>query len=457
MIDHLDVPAERELPEPVRAVAQRRVLAGARGNPGRSGRTMAPFVVSAAMIAMAVIAVGITALGGGGANVPAGSQYLAAGSAYLPAEPSREIPPEDTDAEYHVQFGMAPADLAGRCLAEADRAPEGRPAPRQWQLLLAATNHDDTVIAYHTPAGAVFCEVTATTVALSQPGAATATAQPTFITSLGTVAGTIAPGYRAAWVDQWLDGQPYAVDRDYYQGAVVEDGIFLLPDAIPVPRNGLELGVSSTAAAADMRTVTIAQDQLPAVVHPRTDNAGALPPADQQTAAGQRTTACLRGPNSIPVVAQQSWIPGAYLRFDGHESVQLASLGANHDLLGICTQRTGEPIDLEVFDQDGCYNVNTIDLNQLITATDVAYDFQPYAGGGLASEHAAVVGQVLSPAVGSIRMTWPGGPNLSATIQAGTYVLPGYDANDPSLHGTLPTITVYDSHGIALRSFPVKE
>jgi hypothetical protein len=449
MIDHLDLPPERELPEQVRAVARDRLLAGMRDNPGRASRTMVPLAIAATVIMLAAIAVGFTALSGVGAHVSAASQYL---------KTDRELPPEDTDAAYHVRHGTAPADLAGRCLAQAHRDPAGRPAPEQWQVLLTATYLDDTVIAYRTSAGAVFCEVTPTTVALSQPGApATSTARPTFITSFGTVAGTIDPGYRAAWVGQRLVGQLYAVDRDHYQSAVIEDGVFLLPDATTVSGNGLELGVAPTQAAADMRTFTVPQGQLPAVVHPTTDDASALPPANQQTPAGRRVTACLNGPNSIPVVAPGSWIPGAYLRLDENESVQVASLGAKRNLLVVCTQRTGQPVDFFVFDQDGYYSVDTVDSNELITATEVPYNFQPLPAGGIGSQDGSIVGQVLSADVASVRMTWPGGPNLSAVMQAGTYVLPGYNVNDPSLRGGRPTITAIDAHGKVLGSFPVRE
>ncbi|HEX4223353.1 MAG TPA: hypothetical protein VHZ97_13380 [Pseudonocardiaceae bacterium] len=445
MIDHLDLPPEQDLPEPVRAAARDRLRAGMRADPGRASRNMLPLAVAAGVVMLAAVVVGMTALSGVGAHVSAGSQYL---------RTDRELPPEDTDAAYHVQHGSAPAAEAGRCLARANR--DGRPGPEQWQVLLTATNYDDTVIAYRTSAGPVFCEVTPTTVALSQPGSPVkSTARPTFITSFGTVAGTIDPGYRAAWVDQRMVGQPYAIDDDMYQSAVVADGIFLLPDAIPVPTNGLELGVAPTPAAADMRTFTLTQSQLPAVVQPTIDNAAALPPADQQTAAGQRLTACFHGPNSVPVVAPQAWIPGAYLKLDQHEDVQVASLGANNNLLAVCTQRTGRPIDLFVFDQTGYYFFNTIDPNQVITATETPYDFHPLASGGMGADEAAIVGQVLSPRVAAVRMTWPGGPDLRAVVTAGTYALPGYNVNDPSLRGAKPTITVYDAHGKAIRSFQV--
>lgn len=448
MLENLDLPAQRDLPEHVRSAARERLLTGMRDNPGRASRAMLPLAIAATVIALAAMAVGFTALSGIGARTPAGSQYL---------RTDRELPPEDTDAAYHVQHGTAPAELAGRCLAEAHREPAGRPAPEQWQVLLTATNHDDTVIAYRTSAGPVFCEVTPTTVALSQPGApATATARPTFVTSFGTVAGTIDPGYRAAWVDQWLVGQPYAIDHDAYQSAVVEDGVFLLPDAVPVPANGLELGFGPTPAAAAMQTFTIPQDQLPAVVRPTTDDGGALPPADQGTPAGQRLTACFHGPNSIPVVAPTAWIPGAYRTLDVHESVQVASLGSKNNLLAVCTQLTGRPIDLFIVDQNGTYNDNIVDRNQLITAVDVAYNFQPLASGGMGSQQGSIVGQILSSDVASVRLTWPGGPNLNAVVQAGTYVLPGYDVNDSSLRGGRPTITAYDAHGKALGSFPVR-
>jgi hypothetical protein len=217
------------------------------------------------------------------------------------------------------------------------------------------------------------------------------------------------------------------------------------------------LGVAPTPAAADMRTFTVPEGRLPAVVPPTTDVAGALPPADQTTSAGQRMTACFHGPNSVPVIAPQSWIPGAYLRLDEHESVQVASIGANHNLLAVCSQLSEGPIDLFLSDQDGYYSDDTIDRNHLITAVEVAYNFQVLAGGGMGSQDGSIVGQVLSADVASVRMTWPGGPKLDAVVTAGTYVLPGYDVNDPRLHGGRPTITVYDAHGKALGSFPVRQ
>ncbi|HJP78496.1 MAG TPA: hypothetical protein VJ914_29745 [Pseudonocardiaceae bacterium] len=446
MLDHLDLPPERELPERVRAGARARLLAGMREHPDRTSGVMMPLAVSAAVIVLAAIAVGVTALSGVNADMSTASQRL-------DTDPYRQLPPEDTTAAYHVRFGNAATDRTGRCLAEAHRDPAGRPAPEQWQPLLSATNHDDQVIAYHTQAGVVFCELTATTVALSQPAApATSTARPAFITAFGTVAGTIDPGYRAAWFNQRLVGQPLETS----EAVVVSDGVFLLPDAIPVPRNGLELAVAPTLSYADARKFTVVQDQLPAVVQPRTDAAGQLPPADQTSDAGRRMNACFHGPNSIPVVAPQAWIPGAYWKLGGPESVQLASLGPNHDLLAVCMQRTGQPIDLQIIDQLGYYNTNTIELNQLITGYYEFYNFHPTGQGATGSVQVTIVGQVLSPQVAAVRMTWPGGPNLVAAVHQGTYALPGYDENDPSLHGGKPTITVYDAQNRPLRSFPVR-
>lgn len=446
MLDHLDLPPERELPERVRAGARTRLLAGMREHPDRTSRVMMPLAVSAAVLVLAAIAVGVTALSGVNANTSTASQRL-------DTDPYRQLPPEDTAAAYQVQFGSAATDRTGRCLAEGHRDPAGRPAPEQWRPLLSATNHDDQVIAYHTPAGVVFCELTPTTVALSQPAApATSTARPAFITAFGTVAGTIDPGYRAAWFEQQPAGQSLAIS----EAAVVSDGVFLLPDAIPVPRNGLELAVAPTLSYADAQRFTVMPDQLPAVVQPRADAPGQLPPADQTSDAGRRMTACFHGSNSIPVVAPQAWIPGAYLRLGGPESVQLASLGPNHDLLAVCLQRTGEPIDLEIIDQLGYYDTNTIELNQLITGYYEFYNFHADGQGAQASDQITIVGQVLSPRVATVRMTWPGGPNLVAAVHQGTYALPGYDENDPSLRGGTPTITVYDAQNRPLRSFPVR-
>ena len=107
MIDHLDLPPARELPEQVRTQARDRLLAGMRDNPGRTSRTMLPLAIAATVIMLAAIAVGFTALSGVGSHVSAASQYL-------PTD--RELPPEDTDAAYQVRHGSAPADLAGRCL-----------------------------------------------------------------------------------------------------------------------------------------------------------------------------------------------------------------------------------------------------------------------------------------------------------------------------------------------------
>ena len=445
MIDHIDLPAERELPDEIRAAARERVLTGMREHPGRANRTVVPIGIAAAVVALAAVTVGVGAFGGAGAHVSTGSPGLA-------TAPLRQLAPENTDAAYHVQYGLAPAEAAGRCLAQARREPAGRPAPEQWRIQLAATNHDDTVIAYRTPAGPVFCEATPTTVALSSPGApATATARPTFLTSFGTVAGTIDPNYRAAWLGRHIVGD--TANLDEFTSAVVDDGIFLLPDAIPVPTDGLELGVSPTPGMAEMQTLRLAQDQLPPVIHPATDNAS-LPAVDQHDAAGQRMIACLHGPNAIPVVAPQAWLPGAYLTLDGHDTVQLASLGGDHDLLVICTNEANEPPYAQIVDQNGYFGTDTVEPNQLITANTVFYDFRP-AQGGSSSDKAAIAGQLISPKIASVRMTWPGGPNLTATVHNGTYLLPGYDLNDPTLHGGQPTITVYDARGAALRSFPL--
>lgn len=353
-----------------------------------------------------------------------------------------------------MRYGAAATDRTGRCLAEARRDPAGRPAPEQWQPLLSATNHDDEVIAYHTQAGVVFCELTATTVALSRPAApVTSTARPAFITGFGTVAGTIDPHDHAAWINRRMTGQSLETS----EAVVVSDGVFLLPGAIPLPQDGLDLAVAPTLSYRDAGKFSVARDQLPAVVAPTTDAPTALPQADQSGEEGQRMTACFHGPDSIPVVAPRSWVPGAYRLLDRQESVQLASLGPDHDLLAVCLRRAGRPIGLEIVDRLGYHTIDTIEPNQLITGQGEFYDFHRDDDQSvLGSDQVAIVGQVLSPQVASVRMTWPGGPNLIATVVHGTYALPGYHEGDPSLHGAAPTVTVYDAGNRPLRSFPVR-
>ncbi|HEY4456268.1 MAG TPA: hypothetical protein VGN81_18290 [Pseudonocardiaceae bacterium] len=444
MIDHIDLPPERELPEQVKAVARDRLVTGMRDNPGRTNRALVPLAIAAAVILLAGFAVGAAVLGGSGPRTSAGGQTL-------DTDPYRQLPPEDAYAAYSTTMGAPMPDLGNRCMEQANLEPGGRPAPAQWQPLLTARAHGVAIVVYTTSEGPVFCEVTPTTVALSQPGGpATATARPTFITTSGTVAGTIDPEYQAAWVAQSFTGEQLTVQTP----ALVRDGIFLVPDAIPVPTNGLHLGVAPTQSAADMRSFTVPQTELPSVVHPTTDVPGAQP-VDQSGPAGDRVKACFRGPNSIPVILPKSWLPGAYQRLDGSDSVQVAGLGLHGNMIAICTQRASAPIDLQLVDINGYFDTTTIEDNQLITANSVFYDFQPDQG-GQSSDHVSIVGLVLSQAVASVRMSWPGGPNLVASVVNGTYALPGYDLNDPSLHGGTPTISVYSVHGLLLGSYQVK-
>lgn len=446
MIDHIDLPPERELPEQVKAVARDRLVTGMRDNPGRTNRALVPLAIAAAVIVLAGFAVGAAVLGGTGPRTSSGARTL-------DVDPYRELPPEDAYAAYSTRMGVPMPDLGNRCIEQAYLEPGGRPAPAQWQPLLTAEAHGVAIVVYTTSEGPVFCEVTPTTVALSQPGGpATATARPTFITTSGTVAGTIDPEYQAAWVTQSFTGEQLTVETP----ALVRDGIFLVPDAIPVPADGLHLGVAPTQSAADMRSFTVPQAELPSVVRPTTDAPGVLPVVDQSGPAGQRMTACFHGPNSIPVISPKSWLPGAYQRLDGSDSVQVASLGPNGSMIAICTQRASAPIDLQLVDFNGYFQTTTIEENMLITANSVFYDFQSDQG-GQSSDHLSIVGLLLSPKVASVRMTWPGGPNLVASVVNGTYVLPGYDLNDPSLHGAKPTISVYDAHGALLGSYQVKQ
>ncbi|HEY2700366.1 MAG TPA: hypothetical protein VGJ45_33240 [Pseudonocardiaceae bacterium] len=443
MIEHIELPPERELPEQVKAAARNRLVTGMLDNPGRANRAMIPLAIAAAVVVLAGFAVGAAVLGGTGGHTSA------SGSQTLDTDPYRQLPPEDAYAAYNTMMGAPTPDMGNRCIAQAHREPAGRPAPEQWQPLLSAMAHGEVVIVYRTSAGPVFCQVTPTTVALSQPGGpATATARPTFITASGTVAGTIDPKFQAAWVRQPFTGEQLTVSTP----ALVRDGIFLVPDAIQVPTDGLHLGVAPTQSAADMRSFTVPQSELPSVVQPTTDAPDNLPVVDQSGPAGQRMTACFHGPNSIPVISPKSWMPGAYQRLDGADSVQVASIG---DIIAICTQRGSAPIDLELVDLNGYFDTSTIESNALITANSVFYDFQPDQGGS--SHQVSIVGLLLSTQAASVRLTWPGGPNLVATVANGSYALPGYDLNDPSLHGAQPRISVYDAHGALLGSYEVKQ
>lgn len=131
----------------------------------------------------------------------------------------------------------------------------------------------------------------------------------------------------------------------------------------------------------------------------------------------------------------------------------VASIG---NIIAICTQRGSAPIDLQLVDVNGYFDTDVIEDNTLITADSVFYGFQAGQGGS-GSDHVSIVGLLLGPQAASVRLTWPGGPNLVATVANGSYALPGYDLDDPSLRGAKPRVSVYDAYGARLGSYEIKQ
>lgn len=316
--------------------------------------------------------------------------------------------PEDL---YHARLNWASDEDIERCThIGVDTA--------SWQPLITVRRNGVRAIAFGTPAGPVFCELTPTTITLSQPGA------PLFHTALGTWAGS-AP-------DVPLLSLARPGREDTLRHPVVADGIFLLPNGFTDIGDGLQVGRRAIA--------TLPPQAIGTVDRPR-------PPVDQTSPAGRRLAACIAAADAPPAVDPDQWVPGAYAELTDTEQCQLGRYG---NLLAYCMIGGNRGQELHVADLDFPSIAGTT-----IAAAKAHYGFLRRPGHGTSSDTVAVIGIVRDDRVASVTLTRPGAPEARAVLTDGTFILTG-----PALRGVrdedLPRmrVTALDVAGAVLETVP---
>jgi hypothetical protein len=332
--------------------------------------------------------------------------------------------------EFHARPGWADEEDIKRC---ANVYPE----LGEWRPLLTVHRNRVKVIAFATPAGPRFCEVTPTTITLSAPGDVpppAGQATLTFHTVSGTMAGLVAPEVARLSLER-------PADRMARIWTVIMDGVFVVPNGFTVTPIGLVFRVNNNRIG-DI----VAADALPGQAVGVADRP--VPRADRESPSGQRLAAAIATADAPPVVDPDQWAPGVYLELTDTEQVQLGRYG---DLLGWYDPR-GYEDGLYVFDfgpQQGPLRQFAV-LGETITATRMYYDFQDNSSGTV-----AVVGLVNDDRVASITMRRNGKPDAGAVLDAGTFVIPanvGLREEDPGAH-----LIIRDAAGNELERLPYRQ
>ena len=330
---------------------------------------------------------------------------------------------------YHAQ--------PGRAADEDIRRAAGRyPELAAWRPLLTVHHNRVKAIAFATPDGPRFCELTPTAITLSEPvppGPGRATL--TFHTALGTLAGAVEPEVRTLSLER-------PTDLRANERAVLADGVFVVPNAFPVNAAGLvfrfdnaRTGDIVPAAELTGRAVTVVDRPAPA--------------ADRDSPAGRRLAAAIARADAPPVVDPDQWVPGVHLTLTDAERLQLGRYG---DLLGWHRTGPGEDDGLTVFDfgpQQGPLQPFAV-IGTTITATRMYYDFQHGS-----SDTVALVGLVDDDRVASITLRRNGEPDVAAVVDGGTYAIPGLVGLSESGAGGA-RLTVRDGAGNVLEDLPYR-
>jgi hypothetical protein len=169
---------------------------------------------------------------------------------------------------YRLRTGWASTADVRRCAAAATRA---HPDPADWQPLLTAGRNGVRVIAFGSPDGVVFAELTPKRVTLSRPAvgaSAGEAASVTFHTEFGTIAGVAAPEVGSLVVERPADRRPLG-------WTLVADGVFVAPNAFLVDATGLVLRTNGSprgeivpVAALPARATAVVDRPVPAVEDP---------------------------------------------------------------------------------------------------------------------------------------------------------------------------------------------
>lgn len=327
---------------------------------------------------------------------------------------------------YRVRTGWA---------ADADRERCARVCPESagWQPIVSARRNAVTVIAFAAPGGPRFCELTPTTVTVSDLAAVPdARATLLFHTPLGTLAGVVSPDVGSLSLER-------PTDLRAREQVVISDGVFVVPNAFPVTPAGLVFRFDRRRTG-DM----VAADVLPRQSVGAVDRAA--PRGDRESPAGQRLAAAIAIADAPPVVDPDQWSPGVHLRLTETEDVQLGRYG---DLLG--WHKSDE------LDEDGLFVVDFgphegplgpfIVAGATIRATRMYYDFREGS-----SDTVAVVGLVDDVRVASITLRRREISDADAVVDGATFVIPGQVALTE--HDSGAVLVVRDATGAVLEQVP---
>lgn len=441
MNDVFDLPPERELPAQTRLAVRNRIMAELRAPERPRSALLVPLSMAAAVVALAAVTAGLIASGHGR---PANTAHPpvtrpAASTAQPPpgAESAVYIPPAQL---YSATFGKVRHELTSRCAAQDNG---DRPAAATWQPIASATANGVDLIAYHTPVGPLFCEVTPTTVTLSQVATGSGT-KVTFTTQFGSAAGVVDPKYR------WLDLNPGGPDGKGGGTALLRDGVFLIPNGIQVRPGPATFRVFLTPQPRDYASMFATQ--LPAVTPPVTD--APAPPADQGSPSAHLLDQCVTQGTDVPVINPAGWEPGVTLSLDSHETLQL---GTQLGLLATCVLNS-EPTaaeratEMTITNGTGTGNarvLGAVAANPYVISSQLFYDFDK---GTDASQTTAIVGLVESDRVTRVTLTQPGLPSITGIVHNGTFVVPGVDVHQ--YHQRSERLVLSDAAGKVIATLP---
>ncbi|MFE2712992.1 hypothetical protein ACFXKI_13605 [Streptomyces mirabilis] len=340
---------------------------------------------------------------------------------------------------YRLRTGWASAADVRRCAAAATPA---HPDPADWQPLLTARRNGIRVIAFGSPDGVVFAELTLKRVTLSQPAVGASAgegASVTFHTEFGTIAGVVAPEVGSLVVERPADRRPLG-------WTLVADGVFVAPNAFLVDSTGLVLRTNGSpkgeivpVAALPARATAVVDRPAPAVEDP--------------ALATEDLTTVLAAADAPPIVDPEQWRPGAHADLTPHERVRLGRYGKL-----LVWHTTGDRASAEdpfVFDftpQQGPVR-DFAAVGKNIAATRMYYAFADGASGTI-----AVVGLVEDAHIASIVLRRDGMPDLAARITGGTFLIAGPDLTHLPERGPATAVLVARDHsGNVREELPYQE
>ncbi|GAA3434570.1 hypothetical protein [Kutzneria kofuensis] len=404
MSDPFDLP-ERELPEPVRRAALRRVMTEIAHEPPRRKSGLVPLLIAASVVVLMAGAtiVTTTVLGNNDHKIntagPSATTTTSAGGR------------ENGFDLFHAQRDWGTSEEMGRC-AEADNRGNST-----WVPLLRVERNNLVALLYRVGNDMVFCQLTPKTVtAKSAPYPAPPTgsvpAKILFITAEGTYAGVTAPGIDNLVImpSNSVVGEPSAIGN----------GVFILP-------NSYKRTDTMTLRGFTVPDYGVPKADLPQPL-PVSQQSGD-PRGDRSSAAGQRLGDCLSGSN--PPVADADWYaPGASIVVDSKDWIQVGVQGGS---LVWCTSDPNAPAAYVPL-------APTTHSIQWTSATKLG-------GANIATQLAGIAS---NPDAATVTVQAPGMEARTAAIDHGTFIVTG---TGPPVGGS--NVIVKDSNGTVLDQFTI--